>query len=345
MFIPMQSQERRVPGVGPPNAKIAIIGDFTDNFDRNALKPFQGSAGSVLEQCLHAAGLIRGEVYLTNTIKSTPTQKARPRDKGGTNWEYFDDKKGVFTEKGWEHVEYLRREINNIGANVLVAAGPAALAALCQIGRGWKYRGYVLESRGLSPERKVIPTASPAATVRGAYIHRHLIVADLKKAKQESDHPEIIRPLRNLVYSYNTVEEALEWLDYFSTVDELAFDIEVLNFAVSCISFSASPDIGCVIPISDRWTEEEELQIWRGIQRVLGNPNSRKVAQNAIFDIQFLLAQNGIVVRGELCDTLIEHSVMFPELPKGLGFLGSVYCGAQEYWKDTVKFNNIKDES
>ncbi len=42
---------------------------------------------------------------------------------------------------------------------------------------------------------------------------------------------------------------------------------------------------------------------------------------------------------------MIGHSVMFPEFPKGLDFLGSLYCGSQAYWKDAVKFDNIKGES
>ena len=85
--------------------------------------------------------------------------------------------------------------------------------------------------------------------------------------------------------------------------------------------------------------------MWRGIQGVLGNPNSTKVIQNSMFDVPFLLTRNGITVRGSIHDTMIAHSIMFPELQKGLGFLGSIYCGSQEYWKDTVKFKNIKDES
>ncbi len=202
-----------------------------------------------------------------------------------------------------------------------------------------------MESRGLAAKRKVIPTASPAATIRGGYLGRHLIVADLRKAKFECDTPEIVRPERQLVYKYHTVQEALEWLEYYTTQPVVSCDIEVINFAVSCISFSSNPDTACVIPIADRWTEEEELLIWRAIQRVLGNPDSEKVFQNGIFDIQFLLVQNGIEVRGPIKDTMIEYSVMYPEFPKGLGFLGSLYCGSQEYWKDTVKFNNIKDES
>lgn len=344
MFMP-ETRDRIVPGVGPTTAKIALIGDFTDNYDRNALKPFQGPAGGVLEACLHAAGLIRGELYLTNTIKTAPKQRPKAKNFGGSNWEFFDDKKQRFTELGMVHVEALRDEINNIDANVLIAAGPAAFAALSGIARGWKFRGYLMESAGLAGVRKVIPTASPASTLRGNYIHRHLIVADIKKAKVESLFPEFRRPQRQLVYRYDSVEEVLQWLEFYETQNIVATDIEVINFEISCISFASSPDVAVVVPIADRWTELEELQIWRAIQRVLGNEKSRKVLQNCIFDIQFMLTRNGIVLKGEIDDTMIAHSVMFPELPKGLGFLGSLHCGAQSYWKDTVKFNNIKEES
>jgi len=42
---------------------------------------------------------------------------------------------------------------------------------------------------------------------------------------------------------------------------------------------------------------------------------------------------------------MVAHSIMYPELRKGLDFLGSLYCGTQAYWKDKVKFTNIKEES
>ena len=343
-FFPSKSNTRLVPGVGSPLANIAIIGEFTDNYDHNNLKPFSGPAGTVLDQCLHAAGLIRGEVYVTNCIKSKPTQKPHARGKGGTNWEYFDDKSNKFTAVGNTHAEYLRDELNEISANVIVCCGPAALAAVAGTAKTSKLRGYVVESSGLAGVRKVLPTLSPAATMRGGYTGRHLIVADLKKAKIEAAFPEIIRPPRQLVYSYETVQEALDWLAYFECQDIVATDIEVINFAISCISFSSSPDIACVIPLADRWSEDEELQIRRGIQRVLKS-EAPKVLQNAIFDIQFMLAQEGFEVAGEIQDTMIAHSVMFPELKKSLAFLGSIYCGAQTYWKDAVKFDNIKEDS
>lgn len=343
-FIP--TSNRLVPGVGRDEAKIAIVGDYTSPFDDRVLKPFTGPAGSVLESCLHAANLIKGDVYLTNLFKSkTKLPGAR------SNHDFFDEKKKKFTDLGLEHAEMLRVEMNNIGANVIVAAGLAPAMALAGITSVAKFRGYVFGTKGLATTRKLIPTYSPGATIRGGYANRHVIVHDLIKAGRESAFPEIIRPDRKLVYDYESVEEALQWIEYFVDQPNVSFDIEVINYEVSCVSFSSSPDVGVVIPIGDTtfrhngWTEQEELQLWRAIQRVLGNPNSVKTGQNLIFDIHFLLTRCGIVVRGPIDDTMIGHSVMFPELPKGLGFLGSLYCGSQAYWKDAVNFKNIKEDS
>ena len=78
---------------------------------------------------------------------------------------------------------------------------------------------------------------------------------------------------------------------------------------------------------------------------MLGNRNSIKIVQNGIFDIQFLLTKCGIEVRGPIRDTMISHHIMYPELLKGLAFLVSIYGGSQAYYKDMVKFENIKGES
>lgn len=345
-FLPLTTRARLVPGSGRDTAKIAIVGDYTSPFDDRELKPFQGPAGTALDSCLHAAKLIRAEVYLTNTFKSKTTKPGK-----FANMDFFDEKKKQFTELGLEHAEMLRVELNNIQANVIVAAGNPALMALTDFKSVAKYRGYVCASTKLDRERKIIPTYSPGSTLRGNFINRHMIVADLRKAKIESDFPEIVRPHRNLIYDHRTIEEVLSWLDYFSKEPIVCFDIEVTNYEVSAISLSSSPETACVIPIAssvykpDGWAELEELQIWRGVQKVLGNPNSIKIAQNSIFDTHFLLTKNGVEIRGPVHDTMIGHSVMFPELPKGLDFLGSLYCGSQEYWKDSVKFDNIKGEN
>lgn len=336
MFI--QTQERsNLPGSGRKESKIAIVGDYTDGFDANARKPFSGPGGTILENCLHNAGLIRAECYFTNLFKvqtSNPMRFFVEKNNGRFN----------FTEEGQQYADILKEELEGVDCNIIVACGPAALAALCDLGHLSMYRGYVFPS-SLLVDRKVIPTFHPKQALRGMYTYRYLIAADLRKVKEESEFSELRRPERTLVYKHDCLEDALQWLDYFTGQEQVGFDIEVINYEVSCISFSSTPDLAIVVPISGRWSLDEELQIWRGIQRVLGNPSSTKIVQNGMFDIPFLLTRNGIVVRGPIHDTMVGHSILYPELQKGLGFLGSIYCGATEYWKDTVKFKNIKGES
>lgn len=351
-FLPTPAR-RIVLGDGPKDAKIAIIGEAPGAQEDARLKPFVGKAGGVLDQCLHAAGIIRPDVYLTNVVKVRPPNN----DISGI----FNGR--TFSSEGYEWVELLREEINSLGANVLVACGAVPLAALTGRSSITKFRGYVFESMGLAEARKVIPTIHPAASLyerRGGakgglaasefkpYLYRHVIACDLKKAKRESEFREIRRPDRQLVTDFGTVGEMIEWLDYFANAPIVSVDIETPSEIGEMVSFalSSEPHISAAFSLHNPPLDIlDEAMVWRGLQRVLGNPNSTKVFQNGIFDIWFLTSRYGFEVRGPIHDTMIAHHVQYSELPKGLGFLGSIYCGSQGYWKDMVKFDNLKENA
>lgn len=333
MFLNEVVERRGINSQGSKNAKIAIIGDTTDNFDMNAMRPFSGFGGNALESCLHSAGIIRGECYLTNVVKVKGKQE-----------EYFDERKGLFTQKGMEAVRSLQVELQDVKANIIIACGAMPFAALCNHKYLSRYRGYVFPST-LLPERKVIPTYHPRNSLRGMYIQKYVISSDFRKAKEESEFPELRRPHRELFYNPESLGDVLDWCHYYYKQRKVGFDLEVINYEVSCISFASTPEIAHVIPIAGRWTLKDEMQVWHGIQQVLGNPDSVKVVQNGMFDIPFLLNNCSIEVRGPIHDTMVAHSILYPDLPKGLGFLGSIYCGSQEFWKDMVSFTNIKEEA
>lgn len=331
------TQRRTIPPIGPRSAKIAIIGEAGGSYENAQLKPFVGPAGTVLEQCMHTASIIRSEVYMDNVVPWQPP--------GNDISPYYSTTKGTFTPEGVECVNALRERLNETDANVIVACGATSFSALAGYKGILKYRGYLFESIGLNRKRKVLPIIHPAAALRGMYLYRHLIAADLKKARLESATAELVRPARQLIYEFGSVEEALEWLDYFAQQPIVCFDTEVINYELASLQFSSDPAIACSFPVTGRWSELEELQLWRAFQRILGNPDTTKVVQNGAFDCQFLLSRCGIEVRGPIEDTMIGHHIAYPELQKGLGFLGSIYCGAQAYWKDMIKFDNIKEES
>jgi uracil-DNA glycosylase family 4 len=331
------NETKVVKGINPQgskNAKIAIVGDISDAFDMQAMKPFAGYGGNALESCLHAADIIRGECYLTNVVKVRGVEK-----------DYYDDRKGTFTPRGIEAVKSLQDEFRSVQANVVITCGAMAFAALCGHKYLNRYRGYVFEVLPGFQGRKVIPTFHPRNSLRGMYIQKYVISSDFRKAKEESEFPEIRRPYRELFYNPESFSDVADWCQYYAKQKKVGFDLEVVNYEVSCISFASTPEIAHVIPIAGRWSLDEEMGVWRGIQEVLGNPNSVKVVQNGMFDIPFLLNNCNVEVRGPIHDTMVAHSILYPDLPKGLGFLGSIYCGAQSYWKDLVNFQNIKEEA
>lgn len=349
LFIPT-TPGRLVPGYGAKDARIAIVGDWTSAYDDQALRPFQGGAGQLLEKCLHAAGLIRGEVYLTNVVKTKTPSNAKGNKAQGPWPAVFCERKGTFSAEGLRHVDRLREELDGMDLAVVVACGKAAAVALGGLRKVSEYRGYVFETSLLSKKVKLIPTHHPASALRGNYTYAHMITCDLQKALKESKTKELVRPKRNLIYNYSSLSDLLAWCDYLANCPELSIDIEVVNYEIASVQFSPRPDLGVVIPLGETvfqphgWTEDEELVVWRQIQRLCETENVTKILQNGIFDIHFMLTNAGIEIKGPVKDTMIGHSCAWPELPKGLGFLGSLYCGSQAYWKDKVNFESIKGE-
>lgn len=67
-----------VPGEGPLDAKVMLIGEAPGvNEDRQG-RPFVGQAGQFLEELLAAAGLRRDEVYICNVLKCRPPGNRDP---------------------------------------------------------------------------------------------------------------------------------------------------------------------------------------------------------------------------------------------------------------------------
>jgi uracil-DNA glycosylase len=67
-----------VPGTGPANADVMIVGE-APGFNEDAQgKPFVGAAGKLLDTLLNQIGLDRDSVYITNVLKCRPPQNRDP---------------------------------------------------------------------------------------------------------------------------------------------------------------------------------------------------------------------------------------------------------------------------
>lgn len=319
--------DRLGKGEGPKDAKIVLVGEAYGAEEERVLKPFVGMAGGVLDQCLRAAGLVRSQLYVTNFLNSRP--------KGNDISPYFGNK--GLTDKGNVAKETLLAELSTLKPNVIVSLGKVATYALTGRADITKIRGSILPGpNGV----KIIPAIHPAAALR-QYMMRYSIIHDFRKASRHSNFPDLKLPNRRLVVEM-TFAEACQWLDIFVQQPEVSVDIEIVNHEVSCIAFSIDPLMAVSIPFYNAWTEEEECHLWRKVARIIENPAITKVGQNLIFDLTFLLLRNNIVYQGEIKDTMIAHHIMYPDFPKGLDFLTSVYTD-EPYYKDEGKeWNNPK---
>mgnify|MGYP001593758751 CR=1 FL=1 len=73
-----RNRSRAVPGEGPENAKIMLIGEAPGFNEDKQGRPFVGAAGHFLEELLALARLRRQDVYITNTVKCRPLNNRDP---------------------------------------------------------------------------------------------------------------------------------------------------------------------------------------------------------------------------------------------------------------------------
>ena len=229
----------------------------------------------------------------------------------------------------------LREELATARPNLVVAlGGTASWALLGRAGIG-SIRGAIAEST-LVPGTKCLPSYHPAGVIY-QWSLRSTVIADLVKADNERRHSEIVRPERRVQTSpsIEDLEETTQML--LSNARLLAPDIETLNGQIRCIGFAWTRQDAIVVPFirdltgASYWFDlETELRAWECVRALLES-DIPKVGQNFLFDLQYL-ERAGIRTRNVAHDTMLLHHVMYPELPKGLGFLGSVYTN-ESAWK------------
>lgn len=73
-----RTRTKSVPGEGPADARIMFIGEAPGWNEDQQGRTFVGAAGKFLEELLAEAGLTRGEVFITNVVKSRPPGNRDP---------------------------------------------------------------------------------------------------------------------------------------------------------------------------------------------------------------------------------------------------------------------------
>ena len=154
-----QNRSRAVPGEGPENAEIMLIGEAPGFNEDKQGRPFVGAAGQFLEKLLASASLRREDVYITNTVKCRPLNNRDP-----------------LPVEMAACRKYLDRQIAAIAPKVIVTLGRHSLTSFLPKETITKARGRPRSVNGMT----LFPMYHPAAALHQQSL-REIIEADIKK--------------------------------------------------------------------------------------------------------------------------------------------------------------------
>ena len=151
-----------VPGEGPDNAPIMLVGEGPGQQEDRFGRPFVGPAGQFLNELLEHAGLTREEVFITNIVKCRPpgNRSPKPEEIAACN-------------------DYLIGQIASISPKVICTLGSPALRTLID------NRASI--SRVHGQPRKMsgilyVPLYHPAAALHKQAL-RDTIIADMQRLR------------------------------------------------------------------------------------------------------------------------------------------------------------------
>ena len=327
-------------------SKIAIVGEYYNHEETQWGLPFQGANGKMLDELLESSGIRRADCFLTTVFRRGQGGNGMPPLYVGKSDHRRTPGLPPVTSGNYLSAEFtgdlarLYRELALVQPNIIIAMGQAASWALLHDPAISKIRGTV----ALSPlvnNTKVIPT-HPTASIYADYELRHIAVADFLKAAREAASPELRRVPRE-IWLQPTLQDIETFFNlHVANAPRLAFDIETSPNPnqITCVGFAPTPALAISIPFVDPrkprgnyWQRrDEELIAWAWVARYLATP-AAKVAQNGMYDVQYLWAKYGIPVTNFSEDTMLLHHSLHPELPKSLAFLGSIYTN-EVAWKN-----------
>lgn len=349
---------------GPKNAKLMFLAEAPGAEEIRQGIPLVGESGKEFGRMLAETGIERDGCRLDNVFYDRPpanklhdewceTKKIvellywKERDylvKAEPDWPWPN----TYTWSSIGRSKYLRpefllaiprlhRRLLEVKPNLLVLLGAVAAWAVIQTSTITKIRGTVRLAT-LVPGLKVLPTFHPAYVLRD-WSARTVVLYDLIKAKRQREFPDIRRPQRE-IHINASVPEMYEFFEkYLRNAEIISYDTETAHKQITCISFAVSIDRAIVVNFVDYTkpgynhydTMEEEVAAWRFVFMVL-NTTAAKLAQNGLYDMQYLWVKHGIPVKNPMHDTMLLHHALYIEMVKNLGFLGSIYTD-EAAWK------------
>lgn len=306
-----------VPGCGPKDASVIIIGEAPGVNEEAQGIPFVGQSGQFLDIAIQRATddkVTIGDIYRTNVVACRPDNNREP---------------------SWLEIESCRprleHELAGLMGKRVLALGNTAHGAM---GLANQQRGVVYPIG----ERLVMPAWHPA------YILRKPDEASEFLAQVKLMFSEGLRinpipwPEPRWMHSVQELQEALSQCPDGSWV---AFDLETdqVQYYDTAVA-PADP----ILMMQLAWTEDfaliiddEMLYDTEGVIDVLQEFFDRVsvCGHNNKFDVDFVLSQLGLRVHQDF-DTMLAHYCLDENLPHGLKPIATMEFGIPDYEKETI---------
>ena len=334
-------------------AKILLVVDFPAEADlqQGTLLSMGSAPGKELDSILADVGLSRSDVEITSIFTTRPPNGDinawaidRKSIKASVDllrpWRAIPCKKGVADPKLVQPaLERLANTIAKCAPNVIVALGNIPLASLCGVSGIGKLRGAL----HFYKTTKVIPTYAINGVLAN-YEWRPSVVADFLKTVREAESP-LADLINRKIYIEPTRRDLEFWTERLCSEEFLAFDIETRAKQITCIGFAPNREESFVIPFwfgnENYWSQEDEIFAYKCVRKICASP-AIKIAQNGLYDVQYLFKYQ-IPVVNFLHDTMLLHHSLYPALQKGLDFLGSIYANDRAWKRWRVRGGDTHD--
>ncbi len=336
-----------VSGHGRSGAEILFVGDSASNEDILNGVAISGTGEKTLRAIFHSAGGDFSQTYRTLLYKERLNYNGKSKKKLKEAIEEVEE--SIRQASGRSATDILADEIVSIGPNIVVPLGEFSFNSLTGIRSINKYRGSILPLRADIQNRitdravKVIPTFGPRMLEEN-YSARTYTSIDLQKAVKYRSTTQKIDPegrlwIAKTASSLQNFLSRVKWEDNY-----LVFDIETVYGIPVCISLCFDTDEAVCVPLlnDDSIDKGELLLFWQMISKVLRNKIG-KVNQNIKYDWS-ILERFRFSIRNIVGDTVLRSGLIYPELPKNLGFLTSVYT-EMPYHKDEGTDADSRDRS
>ena len=158
-----RTRKQAVPGEGPANTEIMLIGEGPGFHENEQGRPFVGAAGKFLEELLAQAVLKRSDVWIGNVVKCRPPGNRDPLPEELSSCD-----------------DYLERQIKAINPKIIITLGRFSMAKFMP---GAKISTEHGQMRKVG-NRFVIPMYHPAAALHQPK-WRPQILADFAKLPKQ----------------------------------------------------------------------------------------------------------------------------------------------------------------